>query len=323
MIIQSGICHDRFEFLEILANFAKRCGWSINKQTKDELYLKNSFDNFLQIKLDFYEDQKGAMVAGAFSFDENKKFEEQEGFTLTNLHDSYLQYMQISTGFDFGAIDLEKYTLLGDEEVLFCHVFGAFREINFYNFFSANLVKTNDFDGGHLLFGNCALGDHFGNYKRIKTNANNNSSPFEVGFSNFTNGFYFLRVGKKWMANFVDYPYSDKSPKFSDIRIFSNLQKYRYDNEENPVNSAVKLSIFDILDIKRDFYTNLPIIVAPEFYYKNDLESWSVAGYLDKIRVVSAVSVEDKEELYLGDEKFIMIKAPSLPNAQYALAVKL
>lgn len=318
MIIQSGICHDRFEFLEILANFAKRCGWSINKQTKDELYLKNSFNNFLQIKLDYYENQKGAMVAGAFSFDENKKFEEQEGFTLTNLHDSYLQYIQISTGFDFGAIDLEKYTLLGDEEVLFCHVFGAFREINFYNFFSANLVKTNDFDGGHLLFGNCALGEYFGDYKGIKTSTGY-YSPFEVGL-NETNGFYFLRVGKKWMANFVSYPFGGKNLKFSDIRIFSNLQARRYIDDE-PVNSIVRLSLFDILDIKRDFYTNLPIIIAPEFYYKNDLESWSVAGYLDKIRVVSAV--KDKEELYLGDEKFIIMQTPGVWEDKYALAVKL
>lgn len=174
MIVESGTCYDRFEFLIIFSAFAQKCGWSVNKQSKTELYLKNSYGNYLQIMLD-YINVNGAFVAlfaGATGFDENKDFENQPGYSRTNQNLIYKTAAQITTALFFNYSqnadhDMQGYTLVGDSDTLFCNM--ELYPNATYSFFSSNLKKFHDFNGGHIIFSDCFAGyGPYGPYNGMK-----------------------------------------------------------------------------------------------------------------------------------------------------------
>lgn len=356
MIVESGKCLDRFEFLIIFSAFAKKCGWSVNKQSKTELYLKNSYGNYLQIMLD-YVNANGVNVglfAGVLGFDANLDFENQPGYSRLNQHSAYSSSAQITTALFFNYknkvdYDMEGYTLVGDSDTLFCNM--ELRPNATYSFFSSNLKKFHDFNGGHIIFSDCFAGyGPYGSYNRMtkdgKCIINNKYTPFELVQYDNNNSLFNILVGGQWHLN------QSKSPRdtyslITKSRIMTNLQEWNeflttlnrqsktnayYINNKDYIKLSA-LSVYEIAKVIKDKNTGLNVMIAPEFFYKNDLESWTHAGVLEKIRVVGFLGLKNKAQLYMGSEKFMVFephgdlyscdKEVGYKRNRFGLAVKL
>lgn len=356
MIIESGKCLDRFEFLIIFSAFAKKCGWSVNKQSKTELYLKNSYGNYLQIMLD-YVNANGANVglfAGVLGFDANLDFENQPGYSRLNQHSAYSSSAQITTALFFNYknkvdYDMEGYTLVGDSDTLFCNM--ELRPNATYSFFSSNLKKFHDFNGGHIIFSDCFAGyGPYGSYNRISKDAkciiNTNYTPFELVQYEDNNSLFNILVGGKWHTNQSNSP-RDTYNLITKSRIMTNLQEWNeflttlnrqsktnayYINNKDYIKLSA-LSVYEIAKVIKDKNTGLNVMIAPEFFYKNDLESWTHAGVLEKIRVVGFLGLKNKAQLYMGGENFMVFephgdlyscdKEVGYKRNRFGLAVKL
>lgn len=356
MIVESGTCYDRFEFLIIFSAFAKKCGWSVNKESKTELYLKNSLNNYLQIQLD-YCNQNGAFVAlfaGATGFDESKDFENQPGYSRLNQHSAYKSAAQITTALFFNYknnadYDMQGYTLVGDSDTLFCNM--ELRPNATYSFFSSNLKKFHDFNGGHIIFSDCFAGyGPYGSYNRMSKGAkciiNTNYTPFELVQYEDNNSLFNILVGGKWHTNQSNSP-RDTYSLITKSRIMTNLQEWNeflttlnrqsktnayYINNKDYIKLSA-LSVYEIAKVIKDKNTGLNVMIAPEFFYKNDLESWTHAGVLEKIRVVGFLGLKNKAQLYMGSEKFMVFephgdlyscdKEVGYKRNRFGLAVKL
>ncbi|QKF64552.1 hypothetical protein [Campylobacter corcagiensis] len=332
MIVQSGKCLDRFEFLTIFSAFALKCGWSINKQSKTELYLKNSYGNYLQIMLD-YVNANGANVglfAGALSFDESKGFEDQPGYSRLNQHSAYKSSAQITTAIFFNYknrvdYDMEGYTLVGDSKTLFCNM--ELRPNATYSFFSSNLTKFHEFNGGHIIFSDCFAGyGPYGSYSRMSKDAkciiNQNFTPFELPQYEDNNSLFNVLVGGYWHTNQSDSKNSSIYNLITKSRIMTNLQEWEnflsnlnrqsktnayYINNKDYIKLNA-LSVYEIAKVIKDKNTGLNVVVAPEFFYKNDLEKWTHAGILDDVRIVGFTGLKNRSELHMGSEKFMVFE---------------
>ncbi|MCI6989395.1 MAG: hypothetical protein MR902_07540 [Campylobacter sp.] len=331
MIVESGKCYDRYEFLLLFSAFALKCGWSINKQSITELYLKNSIGNYLQIKLDYTDSSSAslAIFSGATGFDESKDFESQPGYARLNYHPAYSGRNQVTTGIFFNyknraSYDMESYVLVGDSDTLFCNMF--LRDNATYSFFSSNLTKNHEFSGGHIVFSDCYVGEGpFGSYNRWAKGGYcsiyKDFTPFELPQYN-NNSLFNILIGGFWHVNQSESSSSDWYNLITKSRVMTNLQEWNsfltnlnrqsktnafYINNKDYIKLSA-VSVYEIAKIIKDKNTGLNVMVAPEFYYKNDLEKWTHAGVLDKIRVIGFLGLKNKQELYMGSEKFMVFE---------------
>lgn len=170
MIYEKYITSSKTDFLIALSSFITKCGWIINKQTKGELYIKNQKNNFFQIKIDEpLQQQNYAFIIGgsATSFDENKDFNHQPGYVYYNAAKEYgdKRYNNNSSG------DMQRphhampvinandpmcgFLFVGDSANLLIQIElipGVWTIM-----LSANLTKSHEFSGGHIVFFRCLL----------------------------------------------------------------------------------------------------------------------------------------------------------------------
>ncbi|MCI6988411.1 MAG: hypothetical protein MR902_02425 [Campylobacter sp.] len=348
MIVESGKCYDRFDFLKLFGAFALKCGWIINKQTKTELYLKNSVGNYIQIMLDYANINTApvGLFAGATGFDESKDYENQPGYSRLNIYPAYGN-TKITTAMFFNyasnsTSDMESFVFVGDSDTLFCNMY--LKENATYPFFSSNLSKNHEYNGGHIVFSDCFAGyDPYGNYSRCIVEKS--STPFELPHYK-GNSFFTILIGGLW-HNSQNEGDSNTYRLITGSRIMTNLQNWgdflstmKNQAKTNPyyINNKdyIKLSatsVYEIVKIIKDKNTGLNVMVAPEFYYKNDVEKWTHAGVLDKVRIVGFLGLKNKQELYMGSEKFIVFephgdlysanKPVDYSRNRFGLAVKL
>ena len=111
----------------------------------------------------------------------------------------------------------------------------------------------------------------------------------------------------------------------------SKTNAYYINNKDYIKLSA--LSVYEIAKVIKDKNTGLNVMIAPEFFYKNDLESWTHAGVLEKIRVVGFLGLKNNAQLHMGSEKFMVFephgdlyscdKEVGYKRNRFGLAVKL
>jgi hypothetical protein len=330
---------DNDDFFTSLKNFIAAnsdLGWVIDAQDSEYVYFHNADGDYYGFRYaaatmgygnvgnPFYNNPGMVLfVMGADSYNSAQDFYNQENSStnaLTDMKDSRVKYMGQCV-FIFNKTWISNvFICIDDKSIVMSFEFidGRLRYI-----ILTKLTKTINFNGSNIISSSQLL------------RTNNSSTPLNItnSFTETswnTNNYMYIQYPQTSPFSCGMYEMSDNNSCYQAFKL-NNLWSFcgyirrgitdTYDNNYFATNLIIGYAVnipiaikdfipFDpkrMVDIGSSKYTGLNALITPHYFIKSNENKFILAGYLDKIKLVSNKNLNHGQEIWYGDKKYLIL----------------